>query len=195
MLSTFIVFGLIAAVVVYLIVIYNNLVALRENIKKNWSNIEVLLKQRHEELPKLVDTAKQYMKYEQETFEKIMRARTAVNTAQASGDIAGLGAAETELRAGLGRLFAVAEDYPELKANESFQHLQARITGLEESIADRREFYNESVNNNNIRIEQVPDVFVARWFGFDSAQLLEFSEQETADVDVGALFEGKAPTG
>ena len=192
MLPSLLVFGLIAVAVVYLIVIYNNLVALRENIKKNWSNIEVLLKQRHAELPKLVDTAKQYMQYEQATFEKIMRARTAVSEAQASGDIGGLGAAETMLRSGLGRLFAVAEDYPELKANESFQHLQARITGLEESIADRREFYNESVNNNNIRIDQVPDVFVARWFGFEEGELLEFSEEETADVDVGALFEGNA---
>ncbi len=188
MLPTFIVFGLIAVAVVYLIVIYNNLVALRENIKKNWANIEVLLKQRHEELPKLVDAAKQYMKYEQATFEKIMKARAAVNQAQISGDLSSLGAAETALRSGLGRLFAVAEDYPELKANESFQHLQARITGLEEAIADRREFYNESVNNNNIRIDQAPDVFVARWFGFEAGELLEFSEEETADVDVGSLF-------
>lgn len=181
-------------VAVYLIVIYNNLVALRENIRKNWSNIDVLLKQRHEELPKLVDTAKQYMQYEQQTFEKIMRARSAVNQAQANGDIGELGAAETQLRAGLGRLFAVAEDYPELKANESFQHLQTRITGLEEAIADRREFYNESVNNNNIRIEQFPDVLVARWFGFRPGQLLEFSEEQTRDVDVGALFRGDATT-
>lgn len=194
MLPTFIVLGLIIVVAVYLIVIYNNLVALRENIRKNWSNIDVLLKQRHEELPKLVDTAKQYMQYEQQTFEKIMRARSAVNQAQANGDIGELGAAETQLRAGLGRLFAVAEDYPELKANESFQHLQTRITGLEEAIADRREFYNESVNNNNIRIEQFPDVLVARWFGFRPGQLLEFSEEQTRDVDVGALFRGDATT-
>lgn len=194
MLPSFIVLGLIIVVAVYLIVIYNNLVALRENIRKNWSNIDVLLKQRHEELPKLVDTAKQYMQYEQQTFEKIMRARSAVNQAQANGDIGELGAAETQLRAGLGRLFAVAEDYPELKANESFQHLQTRITGLEEAIADRREFYNESVNNNNIRIEQFPDVLVARWFGFRPGQLLEFSEEQTRDVDVGALFRGDATT-
>lgn len=191
---TFIVFGLIAVVAVYLIIIYNHLVSLRENIKKNWSNIEVLLKQRHEELPKLVDTCRQYMQYEQETFEKIMRARTAVNQAQAGGDIGALGAAETDLRAGLGRLFAVAENYPELKANESFQHLQARITGLEESIADRREYYNESVNNNNIRIDQFPDLIVARWFGFPAADLLVFSEEQTANVDIGQLFENGAKT-
>ncbi|MBT8144788.1 MAG: LemA family protein [Gammaproteobacteria bacterium] len=194
MLPTFLVIGMIAVVTVYLIIIYNNLVALRENIKKNWSNIDVLLRQRHDELPKLVDTVRQYMQYEQETLDKVMQARSAVHTAQSSGDIAGLGAAETQLRAGLGRIFAVAEDYPDLKANESFQHLQARITSLEESIADRREFYNESVNNNNIRIEQAPDVFVARWFGFEAAQLLEFSEEETADVDVGELFADKATT-
>ena len=92
------------------------------------------------------------------------------------------------MRMGLGNLFAVAEAYPDLKANETFRHLQARITGLEDSIADRREFYNESVNTLNIRIEQFPDVVVARVFAFRSAELLEFSAEETRDVDVKALF-------
>jgi LemA protein len=102
--------------------------------------------------------------------------------------VEGVGSAESSLRLGLGNLFAVAENYPDLKANESFQHLQTRITGLEESIADRREFYNASVNINNVRIEQFPDVIVANWFKFKSADLLEFEEAEIADVNVGALF-------
>lgn len=117
-----------------------------------------------------------------------MRARASVASAREKGDVGGLGAAEGELRIGLGNLFAVAEAYPELKANESFQHLQARITGLENSIADRREFYNDAVNNNNVRIEQFPDVIVAGWFGFKPAALLEFSETEKADVNLRALF-------
>ncbi|MEN8260580.1 MAG: LemA family protein, partial [Pseudomonadota bacterium] len=93
------------------------------------------------------------------------------------------------LRRGLMQLFAVAEAYPDLKANDSFQHLQTRITGLENAIADRREFYNDSVNNNNIRIEQFPDVIIARLSNFRDFELLEFSEEEKSDINVRALFE------
>jgi len=89
---------------------------------------------------------------------------------------------------GLGNLFALAEDYPELKANENFQHLQQRISGIENSIADRREFYNESVNRNNVRIEQFPDLIVARLVSFKPFELLQFGQSETQDVDVKALF-------
>lgn len=186
--GTFVVLGVVAAAVLYAIVIYNNLVRLKHNVSKAWSNIDVLLKQRHDELPKLVETCKQYMGYEQETLQKVMEARAAVSAAREQGDVAALGPAETQLRLGLGNLFAVAEAYPDLKANDSFQHLQARISGLENAIADRREFYNESVNLNNVRIEQFPDVVIARWFRFVAATLLEFSEEEKADVNVGALF-------
>lgn len=189
MITTIVVLAILAVAVGYLVTIYNGLVSLRENVKKAWSNIDVLLKQRNDEIPKLVETCKQYMGYEQETLEKVMQARARVTQAQAAGDMKALGEAEGQLRLGLGNLFAVAEQYPELKANESFQHLQARISGLEDSIADRREFYNESANLNNIRIAQFPDVIIARNFGFGSADLLEFSEEETRDVDVKALFE------
>lgn len=85
-------------------------------------------------------------------------------------------------------MFALAENYPDLKANDSFQHLQARISSLETGIADRRELYNDVVNQNNIRIEQVPDVFIANFFKFRAHPLLEFSETETADVDIKQLF-------
>ncbi|MCG8427373.1 MAG: LemA family protein [Chromatiales bacterium] len=190
MVGTFILLGIIAAVIGYGVVIYNNLVSLKHGVTKAWSNIDVLLKQRHDELPKLVETCKQYMQYEQDTLEKVMQARAAVHTAQQQGDMGALGAAEGQLRLGLGNLFAVAEAYPDLKANETFQHLQSRISGLEESIADRREFYNESVNNNNVRIEQIPDLFVARLFNFKQADLLEFSEEERQDVDLKSLFNG-----
>ncbi|HEX3847570.1 MAG TPA: LemA family protein [Steroidobacteraceae bacterium] len=175
-------------VTMYSIGIYNQLVALRENVKVAWANIDVLLKQRHDELPKLIDTCKRYMQYEQETLEKVMRARASVSAASSSGDIAAVGAAERQLRAGVGRLFAVAENYPQLKADENFRQLQARITTLEESIADRRELYNEQVNVNNIRVNTVPDAVIARRFGFAPAHLLEFSEPEKRDVDVGVLF-------
>ncbi len=168
--------------------LYNNLVSLKHNVSKSWSNIDVLLKQRHDELPKLVETCKQYMGYEQETLEKVMQARSAVAAAREQKDVASLGPAESQLRLGLGGLFALAEAYPDLKANDNFQHLQIRISGLEDTIADRREFYNESVNANNVRIEQFPDVILARMFAFKEHPLLEFSEEEKKDVDMKALF-------
>ena len=184
----FVLLAILVVMVVYAILIYNNLVNLKHGVTKAWANIDVLLKQRHDELPKLVETCRQYMKYEQETLEKVMRARAAVASAREAADVGAVGAAETQLRLGLGNLFAVAEAYPELKANQSFQHLQARISELENSIADRREFYNESVNNNNVRIEQFPDVIIARQFAFASAELLEFREEELADVNIKQLF-------
>jgi LemA protein len=148
----------------------------------------VLLKQRHDELPKLVETCKQYMQYEREVLEKVTLARAAVHSAREAGDVAALGAAETGLRAGLSRLFAVAENYPELRANENFQHLQDRISQLEAQIADRREFYNDMVNANNIRIEQFPDNVIATLFRFGEKPLLRFKEEEIKDVNVKALF-------
>lgn len=187
--SSFIFWGLVAVFLIYSVSIYNGLVNLKHNVSKAWANIDVLLKQRHDELPKLVETCKQYMKFEQETLENVMKARSSVASAQQQGDIAALGQAEGALRLGLGGLFAVAEAYPDLKADETFQHLQARITGLENTIADRREFYNESVNNNNVRIEQFPDVIVARLFNFKEHDLLEFTEQEKTDVNIGQLFD------
>lgn len=180
--------GVVVIAVIYTVTLYNGLVSLKHAVAKHLSNIDVLLKQRHDELPKLVETCKQYMGYEQETLEKVISARNRVASAQSTGNMKALGQAETSLRAGLGQLFALAENYPELKADQSFGHLQQRITGLENAIADRREIYNESVNNNNVRIEQFPDVIIARVFNFKDFDLLEFSEEETADVDVKSLF-------
>jgi len=184
----FIFLAILAVLAVYGIGIYNGLVKLREAVKQAWSNIDVLLVQRHDELPKLVETCKQYMQYEQETLERVMKARASVFQAAGRGDVAAVGAAESALRAGLGQLFAVVENYPQLKADESFRHLQARITQLEEGIADRRELYNASVNLNNVRIAQFPDLIVANLFGFKAADLLEFTEEQTRDVDMKALF-------
>ncbi|HET7688175.1 MAG TPA: LemA family protein [Candidatus Macondimonas sp.] len=175
--------------IIYGIVIYNNLVRLKHNVSKAWSNIDVLLRQRHDELPKLVETCRRYMQHERETLERVISARTAVGQAREKKDMAALSGAESLLRTGLGQLFAVAEQYPELRADASFQHLRERITGLENAIADRREFYNDSVNRNNIRIETFPDVILARVFGFEGADLLEFDAEDTADVSLGSLFE------
>lgn len=184
----FILLGIILLAVVYFINIYNNLVRIKHNVSQAWSNIDVLLKQRHDELPKLVEVCKQYMDYEGSALEKIIAARSGVSRAREEGDVGALGMAESQLRLGLGNLFAVAEAYPELKANENFQHLQTRISGLENAIADRREFYNDSVNINNVRIEQFPDIMIARLFNFKQQELLEFDQQEITDIDMKALF-------
>ena len=187
--------GLIFLVVLLVILIYgiftyNRLVGLKHGVGKAWANIDVLLKQRHDELPKLVEACRQYMKFEQETLEKVMQARNQVFQARERHDIQALSEAEGVLRAGLGHLFAVAEAYPDLKTSETFLHLQSRITSLENTIADRREFYNESVNLNNVAIEQFPDVVIAKLTGFAPFRLLNFSTKETSDVNVSDLFKG-----
>ena len=136
--GTIVFFALILIALIYGVQIYNNLVRLRHNVSRAWSNIDVALKQRHDELPKLVEVCKQYMGYERETLERVVHARSSVADASRRGDMRALGAAETELRAGLGQLFALAENYPDLKANDSFRHLSERVSQLEETIADRR---------------------------------------------------------
>lgn len=188
MIGSFIWLAIAAAALLYGIVIYNGLVALKHNLAKAWSNIDVLLKQRHDELPKLVETCRQHMQFEAATLEKVMQARAGAQTAREAGNVKAVGAAEGLMRAGLGGIIATVEAYPELRANQSIQQLLGRITGLENAISDRREFYNESVNVNNVRIEQFPDVVVARLLAFKPGELLEFSEEETRDVDMKALF-------
>ena len=180
--------GLVVLALVYGVVTYNGLVQLKHNIAKAWANIDVLLKQRHDELPKLVEVCRQYKQFEQETLARVTEARARVARAREAHDVPALGAAENLLRAGLGQIFAVAEAYPELKANEHFMQLQTRITALENSIADRREWYNEAVNLHNVRIEQFPDLIVARMFSYTEQPLLQFSVSEKADVDLKALF-------
>lgn len=181
--------GIITGIALYLVTIFNVLVRLKHNVSKAWSNIDVLMKQRHDELPKLIETCKQYMEYEKDVLQRVVEARASVAKARDTGDLGALGQAETQMRIGLGNLFAVAENYPDLKANENFQHLQARISTIETQISNRREFYNESVNTNNIRVEQFPDVVVARLFGFGLRELLEFDEAELEDVNVKKIFE------
>jgi LemA protein len=188
MVASFVVLFLLLAVVGYLIGTYNGLVQVRGAVKLAWSNIDVLLVQRHDELPKLVEVCKQYMQYEPGTLERVMRARAGVDAARASGDVALLGSAERELRAGLTGLYAVAENYPDLKASEPFRHLQERISGLETAIADRREVYNDAVNTNNVRVSSFPGLVIAVMDDFPQVRLLQFQSDEKADVDLKAAF-------
>ena len=174
---------LIVAIIVigYVISVYNGLVRLKNNIEKAWSNIDVLLKQRHDELSKLLETVKGYMKYEERVLKEVTEARTAFMSAQTVPDKA---RADGIMAGALKSLFAVAENYPELKANQSFTDFQDRISDLESEIADRREFYNDSVNTFNIRIEQIPDMFVARMLGYQRRDLFEVAEIDRQDVNI-----------
>ncbi len=183
-----IVIGIIAVVLIYFIGLYNRLVQLKNGVAQAWANIDVLLKQRHDELPKLIEVCRQYKQFEQETLQRVIAARSQVQAAREGQNIAALGRAEGALRAGLGSLFAVAEAYPELKTNEQFMQLQSRISSLENGIADRRELYNDAVNINNVGVEQFPAVIVANMFNFTTKPLLVFSAEEKTDVDVKALF-------
>ena len=180
--------GIVVVALLYAVIVYNGLVQLKHNVARAWANIDVLLKQRHDELPKLVEVCRQYSQFEQATLQRVTEARARVAQARENHDVPALGQAEGILRMGLGQIFAVAEAYPELKANEHFMQLQTRITALENGIADRREWYNESVNVHNVRIEQFPDLVIARLFQFVTQPLLQFAAGEKADVDMKALF-------
>jgi LemA protein len=169
------------AIAAYGISIYNGLVRVKNNIKKSWANIDVLLKQRSDELPKLIETVKGYMTHERETLENVTKARTQFMSAQSMTDKAN---ADNVIHQALKSLFAVSENYPALKANENFLQLQSRISGLENEIADRREFYNDSVNTYNIRLESFPDMFVASMMKLEQAEMFKVAEEDKQDLEV-----------
>jgi LemA protein len=171
----------VVGVIAYLLTIYNSLVRLKNDIDKAWANIDVLLKQRHDELPKLIETCKGYMQYEQKTFQMVVEARNAYSKATTLSEKA---QADNMITGALKSLFAVSENYPDLKANNNFMQLQNRITELEEKIADRREFFNDDVNTYNIRIQQLPDVFVANMMGLQHKELFKVSDEDRRDVEV-----------
>jgi len=171
----------IVAAVVYVVLIFNGLIQLKNNIKKSWANIDVLLTQRADELPNLVTTVKGYMEHEQKTLQAVTDARTALLNAKTIPEKAGV---DNETKQAIKTLFAVAENYPNLKANENFLKLQNRITGLENEIADRREFYNDSVTNYNIRIHSIPDLAVAKVLGLSDEELFSADESKKKPVEV-----------
>ncbi len=167
--------------VLYFVTLYNGLINLDKSTARAWSNIDVLLKQRHDELPKLVSTVEGYMAHERETLQRVIEARTRVASAQGVNEKA---QADGALTGALRQLFAVAEGYPELKADSSFQHLQSRISEIEEQIADRREFYNHAVNQFNIRIHQLPDVFIANRLSLSDREYFKATEADRQDVEI-----------
>lgn len=154
--------GIVAAVLlIWFVTTWNRLVRLEKNVDQSWANIDVLLKQRYDMIPNLVNTVKGYATHEREIFEQFAQARQTAAGALAQGDVAGVAAAEGMLAGLMPRINMVAEQYPELKADSNFLNLQNQITALENQIADRREFYNASATSFNTAIETIPTNIVA----------------------------------
>lgn len=161
--------------------LYNGLVQVKTAVDQAWSNIDVLLKQRHDSLTKLIEVVKGAKNFEQETLEKVISARN--RYAEAGNQAQALAGAQAEGLA-LRQLFALAESYPDLKANANFMQLQAEIGRLEEAIADRRELYNASVNINNTRLEQFPDMLLASIAGLRRRDYFQVADNEKQDVAI-----------
>ena len=171
-----IIFGLILLTCLsYLVNLYNRLVMLKNNFEKSYANIDVLLRQRADEIPNLVQTVKGYKNYESELLERLTRLRTEYLNAQKVEDKV---QTNNRIEKTLKSFIVVSENYPDLKANASFLKLQARISEIENHIADRREFYNESVSMYNIGIAEFPAIFFAKMMRYKRMSLLQVSEDK-----------------
>jgi LemA protein len=177
--------GIVAVVLlIWFISTWNRLVRLEKNVEQSWANIDVLLKQRYDMIPNLVNTVKGYATHEREIFEQFALARQAAAGALAQGDVAGVAAAEGMLAGMMPRINVVAEQYPELKADSNFLNLQNQITALENQIADRREFYNASSTTFNTAIETIPTNIVAAVKSCEERVLFEVVGIERENVHV-----------
>jgi LemA protein len=176
---------LIVAVViaVLLIGIYNRLVALRQNCNQAFADVDVQLKQRHDLIPNLVETVKGYAAHEKTTLDAVIQARNSAVNAERTGDPKAMGAAEGVLGAALGRLIALAEAYPDLKANTNFQQLQAELSDIENKLAAARRFFNNAVGEYNTAREQFPAVLVAGPFGFGARDFFDLGEEGRATLE------------
>jgi LemA protein len=165
--------GVVGLVLLLLIVLYNRLVRLRNMVREGWSGIDVQLKRRANLIPNLVETVKGYMGHERDLLEKVTQLRS---QSLQTGDLGEKQRVESALTGGLARLFAVAEGYPELKANQNFQDLQSQLSEIEDQIQLARRYYNGTVRNLNIAIESFPGNLVAGWFAFQTAEFFEIDD-------------------
>ncbi len=175
-----IVIGAVVLIVLFVIVIYNRLVSLRQAVNQAWSDISVQLKLRHDLVPNLVETVKGYAGHERGTLEAVIQAR---NAAVAASGPAAQAQAENVLSGALRQLFALAEAYPDLKANTNFLELQRELSDIENKIAAARRFFNNAVSEYNASIEQFPAVLFAKSFGFTGREFFELDEGERAAVN------------
>src|SRR6188508_82136 len=177
--STWIVLGAIALLVIWVIIIYNGLVAMRQRVNQAFADVDVQLKQRHDLVPNLVETVKGYAAHERGTLEAVVQARNAAVTAQ-SGGVAAQAAAENVLSGALRQLFALSEAYPDLKANQNFQQLQAELSDIENKIAAARRFFNNAVQEYNTGIQQFPAALFAATLGFSQRPFFDVGEERAA---------------
>ena len=177
----FVIVLIIIGIISWFFTVYNGLIQVKENIKKSWSNIDVLLMQRSDEIPKLIKVLKSFVKHEKKMFDNILDARTSYLGANSVSEKAD---ADNQMSEALKSVFALSEAYPELGSNDNFLKLQERISGLENEIADRRELYNESVNNYNIRIQSLPDMFIANTLGLPQEEMFKVDENKKKDIDI-----------
>ncbi len=168
-----IILGVVAVLVLALVLLYNRLVTLRNRVENAWAQVDVQLKRRYDLIPNLVETVKGYAAHERETFEAVTAARTRAQAAQGPAE---QGAAEGILGQALGRLFAVAEAYPELQADENFRQLQEELAQTENRIAVSRQVYNDTVLTYNTAIQTVPGLLVAGPFGFSKREFFEVED-------------------
>lgn len=179
--TTLIILGLVIAAAFYIISLYNGLVDKRTRSEEAWSGIEVQLKRRHNLIPNLVETVKGYAAHEQDTFEKVVQARNSAITA-GQGTTTATAQAESQLTGALRQLFALAEAYPDLKANSNFLDLQEQLKQLEDQIQMARRFYNGSVRDYNIMVDSFPSNLVAQRFSFTKFEFFELDEAEAEIV-------------
>jgi LemA protein len=181
-LTTWIFIGVFVLLVLWVIMIYNGLVAMRQRVNQAFSDIDVQTKQRHDLIPNLVETVKGYASHERGTLEAVVQARNAAVTAQ-SGGVAAQAAAENALTGTLRQLFALSEAYPDLKANQNFQQLQAELTDIENKIAAARRFFNNAVQEYNTGIQQFPAALFAASLGFQPKQFFDVGPEERKTLD------------
>ena len=175
--TTWIVIGVIVVLVLWVIMIYNGLVAMRQRVNQAFSDVDVQTKQRHDLIPNLVETVKGYASHERGTLEAVVQARNAAVTAQAGG-VAAQAAAENMLSGALRQLFALSEAYPDLKANQNFQQLQSELSDLENKIAAARRFFNNAVQEYNTGIQQFPAALFAGSLGFQPKEFFDVGVEQ-----------------
>ena len=168
--SLLIIIGLLALVFLYLIATYNKLVKFKTMVQEAWSSIDVMLKKRHDLIPNLVETVKGYASHEKETLNNVIEAR---NRAVAADSVKGQEVAENQLTRAMGGLFALAEQYPDLKANTNFLQLQNELSAIESDVEKSRRYYNGTVRENNILIDSFPSNIIANIFGFVKSVFFE----------------------
>jgi LemA protein len=181
MIAVWVIVGIIVVLLFYFVFIYNGLVRLRNQVKNAWAQIDVQLKRRHDLIPNLVQTVQGYMQYERATLEAVTKARNLAQQAIGQG-IGAQAKAEGELSGALGRLLAVVERYPDLKANQNFLALQEQLTSTENKISFARQFYNDSVLNYNNRTQMFPSNVVANMTGFKQGEFFEVEKAEEREV-------------